>query len=207
MTPDEPNHVSMAVWCPIIPWERFGEVSQYEEDLPKITEAYDDWRAAMRTKSIIGVDVGVLLDRIRMLMIKIGVACSLNRSLAEIIQSIVSSCIRERALAIVEEMSSKTENNKTANLTLGNFFRTVRFTRDIDPIEEIQKAADMRSTTAQPSKKKKTGRRIRKKKQKEAEGQTLVLTQDIIKQILDSSSNVMKRIYMRLLTPDPWGSV
>jgi hypothetical protein len=197
----------MAVWCPIIPWDRLSEVAQYEQDLPKITEAYDDWRAAMRTKSIIGVDIGVLLDRIRMLMIKIGVACSLNRSLAEIIQSIVSSCIRERALAIVEEMPSKTEDNKTANLTLGNFFRNVRFTRDIDPFEEIQKATELKSTTAQPPKKKKSSGRFRKTKQKKPEGQTLVLTQDIIKQVLDSSSNVMKRIYMRLLTPDPWGSV
>ena len=205
MTPNEPNQVSMAVWCPIIPWDRFSEVSQYEQDLSKITEAYDDWRAAMRTKTIIGVDVGVLLDRIRMLMIKIGVACSLNRSLAEIIQSIVSSCIRERALVIVEEMSLDTEDNRTAKLTLGNFFRNVRFTRDIDPIEEIQKAAELKSTTAQPSKKSKSGRRFRKKKQKVPEVQALVLTQNIIKKVLDSSSNAMKRIYMRLLTPDPWG--
>lgn len=205
MTPNEPNQVSMAIWCPIIPWDRLSEVSQYEQDLSKITEAYDDWRAAMRTKTIIGVDVGVLLDRIRMLMIKVGVACSLNRSLAEIIQFIVSSCIRERALVIVEEMSSDTEDNRTAKLTLGNFFRNVRFTRDIDPIEEIQKAAELKSTTAQPSKKSKSGRRFRKKKQKVPEVQALVLTQNIIKQVLDSSSNVMKRIYMQLLTPDPWG--
>ena len=205
MTPNEPNQVSMAVWCPIIPWDRLSEVSQYEQDLSKITEAYDDWRAAMRTKTIIGVDVGVLLDRIRMLMIKVGVACSLNRSLAEIIQSIVSSCIRERALVIVEEMSLDTEDNRTAKLTLGNFFRNVRFIRDIDPIEEIQKAAELKSTTAQPSKKSKSGRRFRKKKQKVPEVQALVLTQNIIKKVLDSSSNVMKRIYMRLLTPDPWG--
>ena len=83
------NHVSMTVWCTLIPPDEMKRVVKFEDDLRSVNETYEDWLVSMRGKKLVEGDVGVLLDRIRILMINIGIACGMNRDLAEEIQSAV----------------------------------------------------------------------------------------------------------------------
>ena len=174
------NHVSMTVWCSLIPPDEMKKVVKFEDDLRNVNQTYEDWLVSMRGMSIIGSDPGVLLDRIRMLMINIGIACGMNRDLAEEIQSILVVHLRKRV---------------ATRETLSSFFSDLKFTRDIFPEEEIGKATPEK---VKVSKKGKKGKYSRKKSQK-------VDRDKIAKKSLLESSNVLKRLYMRLLSPDPWG--
>ncbi|MHA2179647.1 MAG: hypothetical protein ACXAAK_14995, partial [Candidatus Thorarchaeota archaeon] len=61
------NHVSMTVWCSLIPPDEMKRVVKFEDDLRSVNQTYEDWLVSMRGKSVIGSDPGVLLDRIRIL--------------------------------------------------------------------------------------------------------------------------------------------
>jgi hypothetical protein len=186
------NHFSMTVWCTLIPPDEMQKVVKFEDDLRNVNETYEDWLVSMRGKSFVGGNTGVLLDRIRMLMINIGIACGMNRNLAEEIQSIVSSNLRRRALNHVAEMSGESADDLAIRETLSAFFAELKFTRDIFPEEEIGKV------TPEKVKTKKRGR-IRGGSSEKVD------RSKITEKALLESSNVLKRLYMRLLSPDPWG--
>ena len=192
------NHVSMAVWCTLIPPDEMKKVVKFEDDLRNVNQTYEDWLVSMRGKSFVGGDTGVLLDRIRILMINIGIACGMNRDLAEEIQSILVVHLRKRALDFVSDMSGDSTEDVATKETLSTFFSDLKFTRDIFPEEEIGKAT--------PEKVKVPKKRSKGKKSK-LRGKTSkkVDREKIAEKALLESSNVLKRLYMRLLSPDPWG--
>jgi hypothetical protein len=199
MPPETNDHVPMTVWCSLIPPGEMERLIEFEEDLLMVNQIYEDWLVSMRGKSLIGSDSGVLLDRIRILMINIGIACAMNRNLAEEIQAILSSNLRKRALDIVSELPEMPHEKLAVKETLSAFFSELRFTRDIFPGEEIEKVTPekVKSSGKDGSKKgrfgKTRGSAKTVDKQKAAEAAVL------------ESSNILKRIYMRLLSPDPWG--
>jgi hypothetical protein len=152
----------------------------------------------MRGKSFVGGDTGVLLDRIRMLMINIGIACGMNRDLAEEIQSILVVHLRKRALDFVSDMSGDSTEDVATKETLSTFFSDLKFTRDIFPEEEIGKATPEKVKVPKGGSKGKKSKLRRKTSKK-------VDREKIAEKALLESSNVLKRLYMRLLSPDPWG--
>ena len=195
MPPESSDQFSMAVWCTLIPPGEMGKLVEFEEELVAINQTYEDWLVSMRGKSLVGSDTGVLLDRIRILMINIGIACAMNRDLAEEIQTILSTHLRKRALNIVSELKEESSERLAVKETLAAFFSELRFTRDIFPEEEIEKVI--------PEKVKSVSKKGRLGKihgsSKTVDRQT-TSTAEVLE-----SSNILKRIYMRLLSPDPWG--
>jgi hypothetical protein len=127
------DHVPMTVWCTLIPPDEIGKLVKYEEELRMVNQTYEDWLVSMRGKSLVGTNTGMLLDRIRILMINIGIACAINRELAEEIQSILSTNLRKRALDMVYEMPDEPPDRLAVKETLSAFFSELRFTRDIFP--------------------------------------------------------------------------
>jgi hypothetical protein len=186
------NHVSMAVWCTLIPPDEMKKVVKYVDDLRSVNDTYEDWLVSMRGKSFVGIDTGVLLDRIRILMINIGIACGMNRDLAEEIQSILVVHLRKRALDLVSDMSGESAEDIATKEALSTFFTDLKFTRDIFPEEEIEKV------TPEKVKVPKKGK-LRGKEKRNVDKKT------IAEKALLQSSNVLKRLYMRLVSPDPWG--
>jgi len=196
MASNSGDRVGMDVWCTLIPPDKLGRFAGREEDLRNINQAYEDWLTSMRSKSIVGADAGVLLDRVRILMINIGIACALNRNAAEEAQSIISEYLRDRALRIVAELKEDTFQDVAVKQTLKSFFENVRFTRDIFPEEEIGRVI--------PSKVPAGGEggvigKIRRSKK-------TVDVVDAQQRSIQESTNILKRLYMRLLSPDPWGN-
>jgi hypothetical protein len=185
----------MTVWCTLIPPDEMKRVVKFEDDLRSVNQTYEDWLVSMRGKSVIGSDPGVLLDRIRILMINIGIACGMNRDLAEEIQSILVVHLRKRALDFVSDMSGDSKEDVATRETLSTFFTDLKFTRDIFPEEEIGRATPEKVKVSKKGKKGKFGRKRSQKVNKEK----------IAEKSLLESSNVLKRLYMRLLSPDPWG--
>jgi hypothetical protein len=196
-----PSDVSMAVWCTLIPPDEMDKFSQYEEDLRSISAAYEDWLVSMRGKSFIGADIGVLLDRIRILMINIGIACATNRTLAEEVQSVVSSYLRIRALQIVDEMKTGSKEDVAVKETLSLFFKDLKFTRDIFPEEDVMGVIPVKVSLDSESSKGLLGRLIGSKSKK-----VDVDKDNTLKAAMIEGSNVLKKLYMRLLSPDPWGT-
>jgi hypothetical protein len=199
MSPETNDHVPMTVWCTLIPPGEMGKLVEFAEDLLMVNQTYEDWLVSMRGMSLIGSDTGVLLDRIRILMINIGIACAMNRDLAEEIQEILSTNLRKRALDIVSELSEESPEKVAVKETLSAFFSKLRFTRDIFPEEEIDKVT--------PEKVKSTGKGDAKKGsfRKTRMSVNTVDRRTTVKTAVLESSNILKRIYMRLLSPDPWG--
>ncbi|MHA2026279.1 MAG: hypothetical protein ACW98U_10290 [Candidatus Thorarchaeota archaeon] len=186
------NHVSMTVWCTLIPPDEMKKVVKFEDDLRNVNQTYEDWLVSMRGKSFVGGDTGLLLDRIRILMINIGIACGMNRDLAEEIQSILVVHLRKRALNLVSDISGDSTENVATRETLSTFFTNLKFTRDIFPEEEIEKVT--------PEKVK-----IPKKGKLRGKASKKVNKEKVAEKALQESSNILKRLYMRLLSPDPWG--
>ena len=174
----------MEVWCPLIPDNQIHSLLQFKDDLSKINEAYDDWRASMRGKESSSSKPGVFLDRIRMLMINVGISCARNRELAESVQSIVSEALRERALIKISKIPSKPPEKKAVKETLIAFFRNLKFTRDIYPLEEIRKWLVLPKQKGDKSSAKKKA----------------------VEDSLLQCASVLNRLYIRLLSPDPWGT-
>ncbi len=199
MPPDTSDHVPMTVWCTLIPPGEMGKLVEFEEELVMINQTYEDWLVSMRGKSLIGSDSGVLLDRIRILMINIGIACAMNRDLAEEIQQILSTNLRKRALDIISDMSDDSTDKLAVKETLAAFFSELRFTRDIFPEEEIWKVI--------PEKVKPAGKGGAKKgRLGKIRGSTKTVDRTKTSAAaVAESSNILKRIYMRLMSPDPWG--
>ena len=199
MPPESSDHFSMAVWCTLIPPGEMGKLVEFEEELVAINQTYEDWLVSMRGKSLVGSDTGVLLDRIRILMINIGIACAMNRDLAEEIQTILSTHLRKKALDIVSELQDGSTEKLAVKETLSAFFSELRFTRDIFPEEEIEKVI--------PEKVNPKGKSGAKKgRLGKIRGSTKTVDkQKTFAAAVVESSNVLKRIYMRLLSPDPWG--
>jgi hypothetical protein len=200
MAANNTDNVSMAVWCTLIPPEELDRFAENEDDLRSVSEAYEDWLASMRGKSIVGADVGMMLDRIRILMINIGIACATNRNLAEEVQAVVSDHLRARALAMVEKLPGDTTDEVAVRETLEVFFRDLRFTRDIFPEENVRGIIPIKVSMSGDSSKGLLGRLVGSKTK------TFSMDQEkTVKAALLESSNVMKKLYMRLLSPDPWG--
>jgi len=200
MAPNDIDNVSMAVWCTLLPPEELNQFSE-EDDLRSVSAAYEDWLASMRGKSIVGVDVGVILDRIRILMINIGIACALDRELAEQIQSIVSEHLRKRSLKIVSELRTDTKERAAVKETLALFFKDLKFTRDIFPEEDVMGVIPVTVSLKGDSSKGILGRLIGLKSKK-----VNVDKESTLKAAILESSNVLKKIYLRLVSPDPWGT-
>jgi len=196
-----PNDVSMVVWCTLIPPDEMKKFSEYEDDLRSVSSAYEDWLASMRGKSFIGADVGVLLDRIRILMINIGIACAMNRTLAEEVQSVVSDHLRMRALEIVSELKANSEEKAAVKETLSIFFQDLKFTRDIFPEEDVMGVIPVTVSLKEESSKGLLGKLIGSRSKKVS-----VDKENTLQAALLESSNVLKKIYLRLLSPDPWGT-
>ena len=197
------DHVTMMVWCTLIPPDDLEKLVDFEEELQLVNQTYEDWLVSMRGKSLIGADTGMLLDRIRILMINIGIACATNRELAEDIQSILSANLRKRALAMVSEMPDEPPDRLAVKETLSAFFSDLRFTRDIFPEEEIGKKIPEKVEASERSDAKKglLGRIVGSAK----ESTKVIDRQKTTRLAALESSNVLKRLYMRLLSPDPWG--
>ena len=196
-----PSDVSMAVWCTLIPPDEMDKFSEYEDDLRSVTAAYEDWLVSMRGKSFIGADVGVLLDRIRILMINIGIACAMNRALAEDVQTVVSDYLRIRALGIVSELKADSKEKAAVKETLSIFFKELKFTRDIFPEEDVMGVIPVKVSLESGSSKSHLGKLIGSKSKF-----VKVDKESTLQAALLESSNVLKKIYMRLLSPDPWGA-
>ncbi len=200
MAPNDIDNVSMAVWCTLLPPEELDQFSE-EDDLRSVSAAYEDWLVSMRGKSIVGADVGVMLDRIRMLMINIGIACALDRALAEKVQSIVADYLRKRALKIVSELRTNTKEKAAVKETLALFFKDLKFTRDIFPEEDVKGVIPVKVSLKGDSSKGILGRLIGLKSKK-----VNVDKESTLQAALLESSNVLKKIYLRLVSPDPWGT-
>jgi hypothetical protein len=200
MAPNDIDNVSMAVWCTLLPPEELDQFSE-EDDLRSVSAAYEDWLVSMRGKSIVGADVGVMLDRIRMLMINIGIACALDRALAEKVQSIVADHLRKRALKIVSELRTNTKEKAAVKETLALFFKDLKFTRDIFPEEDVKGVIPVKVSLKGDSSKGILGRLIGLKSKK-----VNVDKESTLQAALLESSNVLKKIYLRLVSPDPWGT-
>ncbi len=200
MAPNDIDNVSMAVWCTLLPPEELDQFSE-EDDLRSVSAAYKDWLASMRGKSIMGADVGVVLDRIRILMINIGIACAMDRALAEQVQSIVSDHLRKRSLKIVSELRADTKEKAAVKETLALFFKDLKFTRDIFPEEDVMSVIPVTVSMKGDSSKGILGRLIGLKSKK-----VDVDKESTLQAALLESSNVLKKIYLRLVSPDPWGT-
>jgi len=201
MATNNTDHVSMAVWCALIPPDELDRFSKNENDLRSVSEAYEDWLVSMRGKSFVGTDVGVMLDRIRILMINVGIACAMDRLLAEEVQAVVSDHLRKRALEMVGKIPSDTIEKIAVKETLAIFFRDLKFTRDIYPEEDVMGIIPVKVSMSPESSKGRLGRLVGAKSKT-----ANVDKEKTLQAALLESSNIMKKLYMRLLSPDPWGT-
>ncbi len=176
MRPTDADDDMLHVWCPLIPSNRMGAISHHIVELERVNDRYDDWRASMRTKKIVNTHIGVLLDRIRILLMGIGIACASNRQLADTIQAIVSECLRKSCLVSLDNV--KDGKQEEVVKTTAQFLRMLRFTRDIYPEEEIAKAYASTGLSGN-------------------EGGVVTGT-------LDLAGTIIMAVYLRLLSPDPW---
>ena len=201
MPPSNNDHVSMAVWCTLIPPEELDKFTEYTEDLRSVSQAYEDWLSSMRGKSFVGADIGVLLDRIRILMINIGIACAMNRALAEDVQGVVSDHLKARALALVDNLSYESKEQIAVKETLTSFFNDLKFTRDIFPEEDVKDVIPVKVSLTSESSTGLLGRLVGAKSKKAS-----VDLDKTLEAALMEGSNILKKLYMRLISPDPWGT-
>ena len=197
----------LTIWCPIIPEENLKKLSSQRKGLQEITDAFYDWQAAMRGKSIVGTTIGILLDRIRMLMINVGIAVGQNRSLAEEVQDIVSTKLRTGSLGLITQMESESPEDKLVKKTLAMFFAKVKFTWDIDPLEDIRAAMpDLKAYCSDLDAIDLFQMFGVTKATNLDESRYTDVRIKVTKIAMVGSTNVIKRIFLRLLSPDPWGN-
>ncbi|MHA2423468.1 MAG: hypothetical protein ACXAEF_01695 [Candidatus Thorarchaeota archaeon] len=175
MNPTENGGDPFAIWCPLIPLSKLKPLAHHFVELERVNGRYDDWRASMRSKKIVGVHVGVLLDRVRILLMGIGIACASNRNLADNLHAIISDCLRKSCLEALEKVKAGKDPEVVS--VISKFFDSLRFTRDIYPEEEVEKAAMSIGINLS------------------SQNQTIAL---------DISATIVKAVYIRLLSPDPW---
>ena len=138
-------------------------------------------------------------NRIRILMINIGIACAMNRTLAEEVQTVVSGHLRKRALGIISELKANSKEKAAVKETLSIFFRDLKFTRDIFPEEDVMGVIPVKVSLEEDSSKGRLGKLIGSSKKVKVDKEST------LQAALLESSNVLKKIYIRLLSPDPWG--
>lgn len=198
---------SAFVWCPLIPLDDLSGLAGHENELEKINQVYDDWRSSMRGRQTAVDDVGIFLDRIRMLWISVGIACGAERVLAERVQTIVGAQLRRGALTLVSRMSSETSEEAVVKQTLTSFFQQLRFGHDIFPLEEMQKVAvptGHSKRTSDSVSYHKTQRESKRERsienaQKDAPGD------EVVGAALSESLRILSELFAHLLSPDPWG--
>lgn len=197
----EPNRNSALVWCPLVPFDDLVELAGHENELEKINQVYDDWRSSMRGRSNVVDDAGIFLDRIRLLWISVGIACGVKRALAERVQTIIGEQLRKSALAFVSRMPTKSSDEAAVRQTLAAFFQQLRFGRDIFPLEEMQKTVvipDQFKELRESPLSHKTRRASNKEKG--------MADEQVVSNALAESVGILGRLYIHLLSPDPWGT-
>ncbi|RDE14755.1 MAG: hypothetical protein C4K49_07320 [Candidatus Thorarchaeota archaeon] len=206
MTP-EPEHNSAPVWCPLIPFEDLQKLTGYRGQLERISQAYDDWRASMRGHANTAPDAGVFLDRIRMLLIAIGIACGGDRTFAERVQSIVGEQLKHGALSLVSRLGDESLTGPAVKQALMHFFKRLRFNRDVSPVEEIEEAVKSLgpvTRTAGSSSRERYDSPLSQNFGSRMD-ETGVLNEKVISAALAESVRVLKQLFAGLLSPDPWG--
>lgn len=196
----------MSVWCPLVPPEDLLGMGLYKRNLSDVSGAYYDWCASMRSKTLGSVTMGGLLDRIRMLMISVGIACGQNRELAESVQSIVASNLRKGAARLVSNLPAETPEEQTVKKTLAMFFARMKFTRDIDPKEEIGRAIPKSVSTKPESDSIATsafGDILPRGMSRDLDIDDKV---QVTKQAMYHGTEIVRVLYTRLLSPDPYGN-
>lgn len=197
----------MTVWCPIIPDEDLMRLSSHQKGLQKISEAFYDWQASMRGKPIVGTTIGVLLDRIRMLMINLGIAVGQQRDLAEDVQKVISEKLRAASLRLVSKLQSDSPEDKAVKKTLAMFFASIKFTRDIDPLEDIRASMpDLRTLFTQFEEDNRLAMFGVSDAEDLDDARCAEIKLKVTKMAMNGSANVIKRIFLRLLSPDPWNN-
>ncbi len=193
----------MDVWCPMIPFDQLRYLEGDDDEFVRINSEFDDWKAVMRTKSMVGAITGVMLDRIRMMLMGVGVACAQNRELASTVQGILADRLRKSARMLIDDMPPERVDNVTKSV-LRSFFDTLKFTRDIIPEDDMHEAAAT-AKVIEPSSGSSGSKRKGFFRKKEKKREIAVEVNDtLIQKALLETTNVLKRIYMRLLSPDPW---
>jgi len=194
------DRVSMTVWCTLIPPQEMGRFTEYVDDLRNVSQAYEDWLSSMRGKSFVGADIGVLLDRIRILMINIGISCGMNRVLAEEVQSVVSEHLRQRALLMIKGMPNDSQEKVAVKEALDAFFNDLKFTRDIFPEEDVRGVIPVMVSISSASSQGLFGRLLGPRSKR-----VNIDQEKTLQTALMEGSNILKKLYMRLISPDPWG--
>ncbi|MFW9919096.1 MAG: hypothetical protein ACFFED_05825 [Candidatus Thorarchaeota archaeon] len=169
----------LQVWCPLIPASKISTLSHHIVELERVNDRYDDWRASMRTKKVVNTHIGVLLDRIRILLMGIGIACASNRQLADTIQGVISECLRKSCLSSLDKI--KEGKQQEVVKTTERFLGALRFTRDIYPEEEIAKAYRSVGLSGNEA--------------------------SVVSGTLELAGTIVMAVYLRLLSPDPWQSM
>jgi hypothetical protein len=142
-----------------------------------------------------------------MLMINLGIAVGQNRELAEEVQEIIAAKLRTGSLGLVTKLPTDEPEDRAVKKTLAMFFARIKFTRDIDPLEEIRASMpDLRTFCSE----------LEREDRYSMFGVTEAMSLDasrhadvrvrVTKLAMSGSTNVIKRIFLRLLSPDPWGS-
>lgn len=200
-----PNPGSMTVWCPIIPEDDLKRLSSHQKGLQKISEAFYDWQASMRGKPIVGTTIGVLLDRVRMLMINLGIAVGQQRDLAEDVQKVISEKLRAASLRLVSKLPSDSPEDKAVKKTLAVFFARIKFTRDIDPLEDMRASMpDLKTFCSQLEEEDRMSMFGVSRTDDLDDVRSAEIKLKVTKMAVSGSTNVIKRIFLRLLSPDPW---
>lgn len=197
----------MTVWCPLVPPEDLLGMGLFKKDLSEVSNAYYDWCASMRSKSLEAVPLGALLDRIRMLMINVGIACGQNRELAEAVQKIVAENLRKGASQLISKLPAESEVEQAVKKTLAMFFARLKFTRDIDPKEEMRKSMP-ESVSVKPETDDERLTSVFSKIQPQGMSRELDIDDKIkiTKLAVHEGTEVAKVLYTRLLSPDPYGN-
>jgi hypothetical protein len=199
MTPDSSGKRLPSVWCPVIPDDMINKLSGYDDELRALSSVYDDWAASMRGRSNSGGEVGIYLDRIRMLMIAIGISSGTNREFAEEAQTIISEALQKQILRGVDSIWEDSKDKGMMKKMLRIFFNEIKFTRDIDPIEEMRKIGE-RVYSKGPTKVlgSRRGDLARRPQRKSS------IDEKYIQIALVEATRITLRSYLRLLSPDPW---
>ena len=134
-------------------------------------------------------------------MINIGIACAMNRNLAEDVQTVVSEYLRTRAMNMVEGMNSDSKEKIAVKETLTSFFKDLRFTGDIFPEEDVKGVIPVMVSMSGDSSQGLFSRFLGSKSKKVNVDQEKTLHAALLE-----GTNILKKLYMRLISPDPWGT-
>jgi hypothetical protein len=140
-------------------------------------------------------------------MINVGIAVGQNRSLAEEVQDIVATKLRTGSLGFVAQLPSEDPEDKAVKKTLAMFFAKIKFTRDIDPLEDIRASMPDIKTFCSELDAEDRFRMFGVAKATDLDDSRCVdIKIKVTKMAMAGSTNVVKRIFLRLLSPDPWSN-